>query len=235
MTTPITVSTVESFVGHWINIIKAHEKLLLAVIATLLLWHFGDMAYNAYGKHLNAAVTADNAQIAQVEKSNADLTMQIATLKASVDAQAAISQARIVADKQKIIATQKIDATLPMPELSKHIEELEMLPSGSLTPQPNGTVAVTPDAVHLIANELEKVGPLTDELVNTTAELTSCNVLRGKQDTLIAGLNTDITAEKKARGDEAKQAKHDIRSAYFKGLKHGVIVGVVATVAVLHL
>jgi hypothetical protein len=235
MTTPTTsiatVSKVETFVGHWVTIIKSHERLLLAVIATVLLWHFGNKAYDAYGLHLNTVVKTDNAQIAQIESNNAQIQAKLDQLKATVDANAKIDDAKIAAAKQKLVVTQKVDAALPLPELSQHWEDILTLSPGSITPQPNGTVAVTTDAAHATVNELEKVPALNDQLTATQDKLNGCTSVVTQQGTQIAGLKDDITAEKKGRADDAKQAKHDIRHAYLKGLKHGIIVGVVATVA----
>jgi hypothetical protein len=235
ITPTATVSTVGTIISHWVTFFKAHEKLLFVVIASLVLVHFGDKVYDAYGKHLTVQQSAINAQIVTVEKSNADLATQIAALKTSFDAQAIISQARIVADQKKITVAQQADAVLPMPELSKHWEDLLVLPPNSITPQPNGTVAVTTDAAHTTVSELEKISPMTDELINTTNQLTACNVIRNQQGLLITGLNTDVADQKKGRLEDAKIAKHDIRHAYFKGLKHGTILGAAAMLAILHL
>jgi multidrug efflux pump subunit AcrA (membrane-fusion protein) len=244
-TTPTTTTTTttmlqkaEAGVGHWVTLIKAHEKLLIVAIIALTLVHFGNKAYDAYGKHLQANQTATNAQISQLEKSNAQTQAQLDQLKATYDAQLKIDEAKIAAAKQTVIIKQKQDAALPLPELAKHWEELLVLTPGSITPQPNGTVAVTTDAAHTTVNELEKVGPLTDQLIATQDELKGCTDIRTKQDAQIAGLNNDIALEKTGRAEDAKLAKHNTRAAYLKGLKHGIIIGVVgtvaATIAILH-
>jgi hypothetical protein len=49
---------------------------------------------------------------------------------------------------------------------------------------------------------------------------------------LITGLNTNVADEKKGRLEDAKIAKHDIRHAYLKGLKHGLIIGVPVGIAI---
>jgi hypothetical protein len=229
--TPTTTKT-QSFIGHWVTVIKAHEKLILVAIMALVLWHFGDEAYNAYGKHLAANIQADNAHIAQVEQQNAATQAQLATLTATVAANAKIDDAKIAASKQKLVDVQKIDAALPLPELSVHWQSLLSLPPGSITPQPNGTVAVTTDAAHATVNAIEKVGPLNEQLSATQDQLKGCTAIQAQQTTLIVGLNTDVATVKKGREDDAKQAKHDIHRAYFRGLKHGFILGAGATTAV---
>lgn len=229
------LKTIETFIGHWVTIIKAHEKLLLAVIATLLLWHFGNKAYDAYGLHLNATQKADNAQIAQIESNNAQIQAKLDQLKATVDANAKIDDAKIAASKQKLVVVQKVDAALPLPELSQHWQDILALPSGSITPQTNGTVAVTTDAAHATVNELEKIPALTDQLAATQDKLNGCTSVVAQQGTQITGLKDDITAEKKGRTDDAKIAKHNQRTAWLRGFKWGFITGAVTSaVAILH-
>ena len=231
----MTLQTLETVIRHWVTLIKAHEKLLLAIIVAFTLIHFGDKAYDAYGNHLKAVTTADNAQIASIEKQNADTQAKLDSLKATVDANSKLDDAKIAKAKQTIIVKEKEVAALPLPELSKEWQSLIAQPEGSITPQTNGTITVTTDAAHTTVSELEKVGPLTEELAATEDKFNGCVDVRKQQDVQIAGLNTDITAEKKARVDDAKQAKHDIHHAYFKGLKHGIIIGVAGTlIAVFH-
>jgi len=221
----MTLQTIETVIGHWVTIIKAHEKLLAVAIAALVLWHFGDMAYNAYGNHLKVEQTATNTQIAQVEQSNAQIQAELIQLKASVDAQAKIDDAKIAAAKQTIVVKQKTDAALPLPELSQHWQDMLVLSPGSITPQSNGTVAVTTDAAHTTVSELEKVGPLTDQLIATQDELKGCTSVRAQQDTQIAGLKSDVDLEKKGRVEDAKVAVVKQKKAWMRGFKWGAITG----------
>ncbi len=222
------LKTIETVIGHWVTFIKGHEKLLLAIIAAFVLIHYADKAYDAYGNHLKAITQADNAHIAQIEQNNAKTGAELALLKATVDANAKIAEAKIAASKQKLDEVKKADAALPLPDLSKRWESLLSLSPGNITPQSSGTIAVTTDAAHATVNRLEEADSLEVQLNSTNDELRGCKDVRAKQDTQIAGLTEDITAQKKGRADDAKQAKHDVRHAYWRGFKHGAI----ATVAV---
>ena len=111
------LKTIETIIGHWVTVIKAHEKLLLALILAFTLIHFGDKAYDAYGQHLKAVTTADNARIATIEQSNAKIEADLVALKASVDAKAVADDAKIAKAKQTIIIKEKEVAALPLPEL----------------------------------------------------------------------------------------------------------------------
>jgi len=188
--------------------------------------HFADKAYDAYGNHLKTITQADNAKIAQIETQNAQTEAELTKLKAIVDANAVIDDAKIAAAKNKLVVAQKVNAALPLPELSKHWEDMLKLSPGSIQPQTSGTVAVSTDAAHATVAKLEEVDSLTDQLDATRDELTGCKDVRIKQDVQITGLKDDITAQKKGREDDAKTAKHDIHHAYWRGFKHGIIVGI---------
>ena len=224
--------SLQTDIGQWTAFVKAHEKVLLAIVLCLTLIHFGDKAYSAYGDRLKAAAHADQQKIDQLQKSNAKLESDLAALKAAVDARAQIDNQKIVAAKNTIVVRQKQDAALPLPELARHWNvDLLHLPPASITPSTNGNLSVSTDAAHATVNELEKVQPLEEQLVATNDKLQGCTDVRTKQDADIAGLKSTLAEVQHARVDDAKQAKHDQRAAYLKGLKHGIVIGVVATVA----
>jgi hypothetical protein len=225
------LKTIEITIGHWVTIIKAHERLLLAIILSLTLIHFGDKAYDAYGKHLSAQTAAASEKVAAIEQSNAKIEADLAALKTSIDAKAIIDDAKIAKAKQTIIIKEKELAALPLPQLAAEWQSLLVLPEGSITPQANGTIAVTTDAAHTTVSELVKVGPLTDQLVATNDKLDGCNVVRAQQEKDITGLKSESAAKDVKFDVAAKQAKHDVRHAYLKGLKHGLIIGVPVGVA----
>lgn len=228
------LKTIETIVGHWVTLIKAHEKLLIVTIAALTLFHFGNKAYDAYGNYLHTQQNATNAQIAQIEQSNAQITKQITQLKASVDAQAKIDDVKIAAAKQTLIVKQKEVATLPLPELSKEWVSLLSLPPDSITPQSNGTVDVTTDAAHTTVNALETIPSLNAQLSATQDKLQGCVDVRARQDTQIAGLNTSIDLEKKGRAEDARVAKQEQHKSWMRGFKWGAITGFVGGVLALH-
>jgi len=227
----MNLATIEAAVKHWVTFVKGHEKLLIVAITALTLIHFGDKAYDAYGQHLKNVVTVDNQKIAQIEADNAKQQATLATMIADLQKRIDTDEVKIATAKQTIIIKQKQDAALPLPELSAHWQEMLTLPEGSITPKTDGTVSVTTDAAHKTVNELEKVGPLQDQLTAKSDEFNACVVTSTQKDTVITGLKSDVAAEKKGRDDDAKQAKHDIRHAYWRGFKHGFVVGVAATVA----
>jgi len=228
------LKTIETVVGHWVTLIKAHEKLLIVAISAGTLLHFGNKGYDAYISHLKNEANATNTQIAQVEQQNKLTQAQLDKLKADVDLQVKIDDAKINAAKQTLIIKQKEVAALPLPELSKEWVSLLSLPDGSITPQPNGTVAVTTDAAHTTVNALESIPTLNTELSATQDQLRGCTDVREKQDTQITGLNTSLDLEKKGRAEDAKVAKQEQHKSWMRGFKWGAIAGFVGGVFALH-
>jgi hypothetical protein len=225
------LKTIETVIGHWVTLIKAHEKLLLAIVAALVLWHLGDKAYDAYGNHLKAETTVAESRLANVEKATAQIETDLTALKAQVAAKAIADNTKIAAAKQTIVIKQREVAALPLPQLSAEWESLLNVPEGSITPQTNGTISVSSDAAHQTVNQLVTIAPLQIQLDATNDKLLGCNAVSAQQDKDITSLHSQLAEVTTARTAEQKQAKHDIRAAYFKGLKHGLIIGVPVGVA----
>ncbi|VVB50868.1 Uncharacterised protein [uncultured archaeon] len=228
------LSVVENFVGHWVTLVKAHEKLLLFVIVSATLVHLGSKGLNIYDKHLHNVDAQNQSQITALETKIAQSAKDLAALQLTVDANAKISEAKIAASKQKLIVAQSNDAALPLPELSAHWQDLLVLPPGSVTPQPNGTVAVTTDAAHTTVNELEKVSALVEQNLETQNELKGCTNVRAAQSGQIAQLTSDLELQKKGRAEDAKAAAVDRKKSWWNGFKWGAVAGFVGGIITLH-
>lgn len=210
---------------------KAHERIIIIGLASLLLWHFGDKGLGMYDKYQLGKQSADNQAITQIHNDNVNLQKQIAQMQLDFQVQLEKDKAAIVKKKQAVIVQQKIDAALPLPELSSRWETLLVLAPGSITPQPNGTIAISSDAAHSTVNELEKVPQLVDENVRLAADLQSCTDIVSKKDEAITGKQTEIDAISKARAQDAVVAKDKERHAFWRGFKWGFVTGVATAVA----
>src|SRR5271169_6319417 len=155
-TQPANPTIIPAWITSWEAFIKAHERLILIGAAALLLWHLGDKALGAYEAAHKSQQSADNQQIAQLHQDNVTLAQTLVQMQTTYNAQIADLNAKIVAKQKATIIQQKADAILPLPDLSARWESLLVLSPGSITPQANGTVAVTTDAAHITVNELEK-------------------------------------------------------------------------------
>lgn len=223
-TTPANPTVNSSKLTWWIAFIQAHEKLILVGAASLLLWHFGDKVVSAYEAAHKSQQSADNQQIAQLHQDNVTLAQTLAQMQANYTSQIANLNAKIAAKQNATVIQQKTDAALPLPDLSARWESLLVLSPGSITPQPNGTVAVTTDAAHSTVNELEKVPQLMEQVLDTQTELKSCTDLSAQKDKTIQGAQAELAAEKKGRADDKAVAKDNQRKSFWKGTKIGAAV-----------
>jgi|GEM_PF-2114711 len=214
-------SILPKWVTTWETFVKAHEKLCVVLVTGLLLWHFGDKAYNAYENYRKDQATITQKQLDQTTENNKTLAQTLAQMQAQYNADIVALTAKIAQSKQAVVIQQKTDAALPLPDLSARWQSMLVLPQGSITPQPNGTIAVTPDAAHTTVNELDKVGPLTDQNVDLNLELKSCTDLSTQKDKNLAGAQDELVLEKKARANDAQIAKDTQRKSFWKGTKWG--------------
>lgn len=227
-------SIIPAWITSWEAFIKAHERLLLIGAASFVLWHYGDVIRSYFdNKHL-AEQSQTNQQIANQQIVNQQLQQQLAQMQITFDETVKSLNAQIDAKKQAVIIQQKIDAALPLPELSSRWESLISAPEGSITPQANGTLAVSTDAAHTTVSELEKIPQLTEQVIDTNTELKACTDLSAEKDKTITGVKDELALEKKGRADDAKVAKDNQRKSFWKGFKWGAVVGFVGGVVALH-
>lgn len=229
--TPITAQTV---VSHWVTLVKAHEKLLLATIAATVLFHFGNKAYDAYGNYLTHKQSEINLQITAQTATNAALQKQLDDMAASLAAQTKIADAKIAAAKLTLATQQNADAKMSAPDLAVRIASLL-----SVKPQ-QVTTATLPDhldldvnAAHAVANNLEQIPALQTQLSATQDKLNGCTSVLALSSQQITGLNTSIALEQKGRAEDAKVAAVNERKAGRKWFKIGFVTGAAATVAVI--
>lgn len=225
--TPTWILNTEAIIKHWAAFIKAHEKLVLIIGIGALLFHFGEKGLTVWENHDKRIATVAQQKVDSDQEANKALSEQLAQLKLEIAAKNVQLEAQIAASKQKLIVQQKIDASLPLPELSARWESLLVLPKDSITPQANGTIAVTTDAAHITVNELEKTPQLIEQLLDTQNELRGCTTLSAKKDDSITGLNKQLTDEQTARKDDQKLAAVKQKKAWLRGFKWGAIVGFV--------
>lgn len=234
----MTLQSLETLIGHWITLIKAHEKLLVALLVAFVAVHYGDKAYDAYGQYLKTKQSVDNQKIATLEKQNDDNAKNLQALIADVNSRFQADEAKIVNAKNVIVVQQQKNNQMAPPELYTHWQTDLALPEDSIKPQADGTAIVSLDAAHATVNEIDKVAPLTEQLIATQDELKGCTDVRVAQSTQIDGLNKEITAEKQGRADDAKVAKVEQRKAWRRGFKWGFGIGaaaVAAAVGFLHI
>ena len=215
--------------------LKAHEKLVLAAIAGLLLWF-------AVG-HVESIIAAhDNANLAQakvVAQSQADKTEAIAAQVAQQSAQYqalatkldAQNAALVAANKQRATALaqrQKTDATLPPSELA--VRWTTLVPQAGATVTPNGVTLPSTGAVATV-QQLEQVPVLQKQLGNTQDELKNAQQLLTASNGQVTTLNTEAGSLRVQITDNAKvcDARVKVESdKVHKARRRWFIVGYVA-------
>src|SRR5579859_6439636 len=225
--TPQNTTILPTWITSWAAFIKAHERLIFIVAASLVVWHFSNNITHWFDNRHIAEQAQVDKQIAQQENQNLLIQKQLTQMQANFDETVKSLNAKIDAKKQAVIVQQKVDALLPLPELSTRWENLLSLQPESIIPQTNGTIAVTTDAAHTTVNELEKIPQLTEQVADTQTELKACTTLSAKKDDDITGLTAQVKEEKKGRAADAKVAADKQRHSFWKGFKFGAVTGFV--------
>ena len=198
----MTIATISTYV-------KAHERLVLAGIAAVLLWF-------AVG-HVESIIAAhDNANLTQakvVAQSQADKT---AALAAQVEQQSAQYQAlatKLDAQNAALVAAntqlatalaqrQKTDATLPPSGLAERWHQL--VPQVTTSDVSAGQMTVNTPGVSATVQQLEQVPVLTAQVANQSKELGNAQNLLTASNRQVTTLNTDVGSLRVQLSDNAK-------------------------------
>src|SRR5580658_825257 len=176
--------------------VKAHEKLILALIAAGVLWFSLGKIESVIARHDEATLKTTTLLAANDATKNAALAAQAATDKAAYQALAAkvdAENAALVNANASLAAAltrqQKVDATLPPTELVARWNTLV----------PAANVAVTPEGVTLPAlgatatvQQLEQVPVLQMELSNSNTEKQNVDALLLSSNGEVSILNTQV-------------------------------------------
>jgi hypothetical protein len=236
-TTPTTATpteTIGTLVSHWVTLIKAHEKLLVIVLASLVALHYGDRAYSAYGAYLANKANADKAAVAALAQQNAQTAATLAALQTTIKAQAKIEDIKIQTAIAQMKAQQKKDQTLPLPDLDHRWQVLVGAKDGDIVAEASGNTAVNDSAARSTVTQLEEVPALRTELTSTQTKLDGCEQVRTADEAQLTGTKTELAAEQKSHQADLKQAAHDRRASFWRGFKWGAVAGFVGGVVTLH-
>jgi len=176
--------------------VKAHEKLILALIAAGVLWFSLGKIESVIARHDEATLKTTTLLAANDATKNAALAAQAATDKAAYQALAAkvdAENAALVNANASLAAAltrqQNVDATLPPTELVARWNTLV----------PAANVAVTPEGVTLPAlgatatvQQLEQVPVLQTELSNSNTEKQNVDALLLSSNGEVSILNTQV-------------------------------------------
>jgi hypothetical protein len=160
---------------------KAHERLLMVILALPFLWIVSGRIQQVIADHDNANLNAAKITLAAQVEMNEKTAALVAKQKADYDTLASKYQAQDAALAQANVALvnaltkqQKVDAKMTDPELAARWNQL--VPAAAVTIT-NGQAALPDAGAHATVNELEKVPVLTQQLTNEQTQLSNVNAL----------------------------------------------------------
>ena len=244
MSTPVITPIATQL--HPISVyLKAHEKLVLLVIAGLVLW-FGIGKVDTLIQRHDSANIQQAKVVAQVQQEKNDaLAKQIAQDKADYtalsaqvnarDAQLVQLQATLVTALAKQQATDKISTPT---ELTQRWNVLVPEAGAAVTP---AGVTLPSEGARATVIELEKAPVLQQQLAAQTEELSNANKLVAAEGTqvtsltaLVGGLQAKSVDDAKVCDARVKVVKAEARKSKLRFFKWGFITGFLTGVYVGH-
>ena len=196
------------------EIFKAHEKLVLALIAAGVLWFAIGKVDTLIQHHDDANLKQAQVIAAQDASKNAAIAAQVASDKAAFDAlqtklqaeDAALVQAN-VALATSLTKQQKTDATLPPTDLVARWNSL--VPQAAVSVTPNGVTLPNAGAVATV-QQLEIIPAQQQEITNEQTLVANGNALAVSQAKQVADLTVQVTGLKLQSVDDAKVCQAQI-------------------------
>lgn len=257
---PATPGPISKFFGHIGNFpgfawVKAHEKLLIIIIVSLVAVHFWSTGIKAWENYESKNVATLQAQLdaAKTAADNADKQRLADAQTAAVDkaastAQAAQTNAILVATLQAIktrdAATQsqqQVDLHASIPQLSQRFSSLVpgVNPQDIVISPDQKTVTVGTDTAQKTVAQLEEVPKLQADLKDTQTEVTSLQAEIKSLQTYNSALETEVTTDDKeigllntelAKASQTCDARIGLeqaktKAAFLHGFKIGAILG----------
>lgn len=219
------------------EVLKAHERLLLALVAAGVLWVAIGKIDTLIQHHDDANLKQAQVIAAQDAEKNAAIAAQVANDKAAFDALQAKLQAQDAALVQANVALataltkqQKVDATLPPTDLAARWNALVPNAAASVN---NGQVTLPNTGAVATVQQLELVPVQQQELVNAQTLVANGNALAAAQTKQVSDLTAEVTGLKLQSVDDAKVCqtqiavvKADARRSKRRWFVAGFIAGV---------
>lgn len=226
-TTPIPTQATSTFLTSWITFVKAHEKLLIIVLAGFLTFHFYSKVIDAWVSHDKLVAQAAAAVVKNDDAATLILKTQVAALQATVEAQNAIIEKQIAAGQAATKKQQDKDATLTPSELAARLAVLLKVSPTEIVPTAlPGHIDLSPTAAVTDAQQLETIPELQSEVSKLRTELTNDDTIISKQGELITQLNKDIVDEKASHTKDVAELKAQNHKSWLNGFKWGIVTGV---------
>ena len=219
---------------NYITFIKAHETILALVLATIVIFGVANRIQAIEAKHDDTNLkTAQTVSAAQAQK-DAVFAAQVTAdkiaftaLQTKIDAQnAALIQANATL-AAALTKQQKVDASLPLPELANRWTAL--VPSAKPQATPTGVMLDSVGATATV-EQLEQVPVLTTELANEQTLVTNGNALAIAQTKQVTDLNSQVSGLQLKAVDDAKTCQEQIKVVKDEARKREKWIGIIGAV-----
>lgn len=226
--------------------IKTHERFLLILLGLLvagfLIWKYLDhSAVVADKKSLQADAvlqqqTVINNNLAAQVKSQGDTLTQLVVQVSQENA--ALLQAIQVRSTATVVQ-QKVDKTLPLPELATRWENLASLQPADITATASG-LSISDAGSRATVSALEQLPTLTANLqdsntiiANKDSQISSMSEFQGTLQDQVSGLNTQIGDADKACKAQVSAISANARKSKMKWFFTGIGIGIGGGVAIM--
>jgi len=220
------------------EIFKAHEKLVLALIAAGVLWFAIGKVDGIIAKHDDANLKQAQIVATAQEDKNAAIAAQVASDKAAFDALQAKLQAQDAALIQANVALataltkqQKVDATLPPTDLMARWNTL--VPNAGVSVS-NGQAVIPMTGAVATVQQLEIIPVQQEKITNDQTLIANGNALAIAQTKQVNDLTAEVTGLKLQSVDDAKVCQAQIavvKADARKSKRRWFIAGFVAGIA----
>lgn len=204
--------------AKYLIFIKAHEKLLIFVLAGLLAFHFYGSALNAWIHHDDAQTVLAQQTLAVQQQKDAALEQQNAVLQAQLTS--LIVQVASIKNQRVVAQTQV--AKVPDNQLQSDIESKM---GGSLT---------SPVVLRKIDDTVTDYPLVLKEVDALQAQVLAGTQLQTGLSSQITGLKSELVDQQKVSASELAAEKVKSKRNFIRGLKIGFVAGFVTGVAAGH-
>ena len=218
--------------------LKAHERLILALVAAGVLWVAIGKVDTLIQHHDDANLKQAQVIAAQEASKNAAIAAQVASDKAAFDALQAKLQAEDAALIQANVALataltrqQKTDATLPPTDLVARWNALVPQAAASVN---NGQVTLPNTGAVATVQQLERIPVQQEEITNEQTLVANGNALAVAQTKQVTDLTVQVTGLKLQSIDDAKVCQAQIavvKADARKSKRRWFVAGFVAGIA----
>lgn len=206
-------------IEKYLAIVKAHERLILVIVAGLFAVHFYSRGIDYLTKRdqteaQTAALVAAQSETV-LKQQQADFTKQLTSI-----------QLQIAQRNQQNVVQKQQDSKMSTPELAARIANLLQINPQQVTQSalPNH-LDLDPNAAHTVTSALEDGATCKVDLAQTQLVLLQSQALTGTT-------QTTLDLEKVSHQADVKELKSKSRNSWLRGFKVGFIVGIVGEEAI---